>query len=239
MVDNNYQLLLKKLDEFIRKFYINQIIRGAIFFFSIAFALFLTAVVVEYFGEFNALIRTVIFYTSSFLLLSIFVVLIIIPFLKILAFGKRISHEKASEIIGKHFFEVKDKLSNILQLKNQGGGNSSDLIYASINQKISLLKPIPFNLAINFGENKRYLKYLVIPTVIILGLAAFEPKIIADGSSRLISHSTDFTPLAPYDIIIENRELTAYKNDDFSLKVELAGEEIPNHLNIIFFRPTF
>ena len=50
---------------------------------------------------------------------------------------------------------------------------SEDLINASINQKITELKPIKFELAINFNENKRYLKYLVVPTLLIVGLAAF------------------------------------------------------------------
>jgi len=233
MGDNNYQLLLKKLDEFIRKFYVNQIIRGAIFFFSIAFILFLLAITIEYLGEFNSFVRTIIFYFSASLLFFVFVILIVVPFLKILAIGSRISHEKASEIIGQHFIEIKDKLTNILQLKNISS-NSSDLIYASINQKISLLSPLPFNLAINFSENKRYLKYLIVPTLIILGLAAFEPKIITDSSNRLISHSVDFVPSAPYKVEIENKKMVAYKNDDFTLKVQLNGEEIPNSLNIIF-----
>lgn len=239
MIDSNYQLLLNKLDEFIRKFYLNQIVRGTILFFSIAFALFLAVVLMEYFGEFNSTIRTLLFYGSTLLLFTILLILMVMPFLKIIAIGKRISHEKASEIIGKHFGEVGDKLSNILQLNNLSAETPSDLIRASIDQKIDLLKPIPFVVAINLKENKRYLKYLIVPTVIIIGLAAFEPKIIADSSNRLISHSQEFTPVAPYKIEIGNDEMLAYKNDDFSLSVSVVGDEIPNNLSIIYAEQRF
>ncbi|MBL4707484.1 MAG: hypothetical protein JKY48_03475 [Flavobacteriales bacterium] len=239
MQKNNYSLLLKKLDEFVRKYYVNQTIRGFILFFALAIALFLSIVFLEYFGQFSSLVRTGLFYGFTSLLFIVFALLIAKPTLKLLSIGKKISHKEASTIIGKHFNEVNDKLVNILQLKIQENNGSSDLILASIDQKISELSPIPFGVAINFKENRRYLKYLVVPVIIIVGLAAFEPKIIKDSSNRIIAHNQDFIPTAPYLITIENKELTAYKNEDFNLRVKLVGEEIPNKLNIIFMGNRF
>lgn len=234
MNTSNYQLLIKKLDEFIRKFYVNQILRGTILFFGLALALFVAIVLLEYFGKFNSTVRTGLFYGFALLLVGVFLKLIAVPALKIASIGKRLSHEKASSIIGTHFSEVSDKLGNILQLKSQNETLSSDLITASINQKIETLKPVPFSMAINFKENKKYLKYLIVPAVVIFGLAAFEPKIITDSSTRIIAHDQEFIPVAPYDINIENEELKAFKNEDFNLKVRLIGEEIPNKLNVIY-----
>ena len=234
MNTSNYQLLLKKLDEFIRKFYVNQILRGVILFFGLAISLFLAIILIEYFGNFNSTIRTVLFYGFTLLLISVFVKLIALPGLKLISIGKRISHENASSIIGTHFSNVSDKLGNILQLKTQNENHSSDLIMASINQKIETLKPIPFSMAVNFKENRKYLKYLIVPATIIFGLAAFEPKIITDSSSRIIAHDQDFIPIASYQIQIENKNLNAFKNEDYNLKLSLNGEEIPNKLNVIF-----
>ena len=234
MQENSYQFLLKKLNEFIRKYYVNQTIRGLILFFSLAFILFLLVTILEYFGQFSSTVRTFLFYSFTCLLFTVFAVLIVLPLLKILSIGKKISHKQASQIIGKHFQEVNDKLFNILQLNDLQNETPSDLISASINQKISELKPIPFGLAINLKDNVRYLRYLLIPAIIIIGLAAFEPKIIVDSTNRLVDHQVDFIPSAPYQITITNSPLTGYKNEDFRLKIDLSGDEVPNNLNIIF-----
>lgn len=239
MLNNNYNLLLNKLDEFIRKYYANQLIRGSILFISAFLALFLFAVLAEYFGQFNARIRTIFFYSLALILVFLFAWLLLKPLLKLIAIGKRISHEKAANIIGKYFQEIDDKLFNVLQLKESTSKVSSNLIEASINQKIQNLQPIPFTLAINFKENKRYLKYFIIPTLIIVGLAAFEPKIISDSTNRLVDFSSEYIPKAPYEITIENKNLNAYKNEDFVLKVKLSGEEIPNSFYIIFSKERF
>ncbi len=238
MPKSNYSLLLKKLDEFVRKYYTNQIIRGTIFFLSLGLFSFLLVVLLEHIGQFNTTIRTVLFYAFAFALLLIFAIFILHPVFKILAIGKRISHEQAAQIIGKHFGEVNDKLFNILQLNHQANGQSSDLIHASINQKIAQLKPIPFGMAINFRENKKYLKFLVVPFLIITGLAAFEPKIIVDSTNRIVAHSDDFEPSAPYEIIV-NEKLSAYRNEDFTLKVKLKGDEIPKNLSVLFAKQKF
>ena len=234
MALNNFNSLLQKLDEFIRKFYVNQIIRGVILFLSLSFILFLTIVVLEYFGEFSSSIRTGLFFGFTLLLFGVFAFLIVVPLLKIVSIGKRISHKQASNIIGSHFSAVSDKLSNVLQLHSLSESNSSDLLMASINQKIAQLKPVPFAAAINFQENKKYLKFLLVPLAIIIGLAAFEPKVIKDSTQRIVAYNTEFVKQAPYEITIENNSLTAFKNEDFKLKVRLTGDEVPNKLSVIY-----
>ena len=77
-----------------------------------------------------------------------------------------LSHAEAASIIGTHFTEVSDKLLNTLQLKDADGG-SKDLIEASIQQKVEELKPVPFQLAIDFKKNRKYLKYALIPLLVI------------------------------------------------------------------------
>src|SRR5690606_30815531 len=130
MAENNYQLLLKKLDEFTRKYYTNQMIRGSILFLSLAVILFLSVAVVEFIGEFSVGVRTILFYSFSALMLLVFIFFIVRPLFKVLAIGKRISHEQASQIIGKHFGQVNDKLFNVLQLNHQLDSQDSNLIAA-------------------------------------------------------------------------------------------------------------
>ncbi len=153
-------MILNKLDEFIRKFYKNQLIKGLIYSFGLLLVFYLSASSIEYFGEFNTTVRTVLFY--SFILFSAYVLskIIVIPLLKLNKMGKIISHEEAADIVGKHFGNVQDKLLNVLQLQqNKASVHSDALLNASINQRISELKPVPFTSAIDLSENKKHLKY--------------------------------------------------------------------------------
>jgi cytochrome c biogenesis protein CcdA len=113
MTTDNYS----KLDEFIRKYYKNRLIRGGIFFIALLTVFFLVIILSEYFGRFNTVTRTVIFYSYIGLNVLILLRLILIPAFKLLKLGKIISHEEAAGIIGIHFPEISDKLLNTLQLK--------------------------------------------------------------------------------------------------------------------------
>src|SRR5207244_7183042 len=109
---DNYQLLLQKLDAFIRKYYRNQLIRGGIYAFTLGLAFYLAVTTLEYFGHFSTGLRTVLFYSFVATILFIIVRFVAIPLSHLYRIGKIISHEQAAKIIGDHFKEVQDKLLN-------------------------------------------------------------------------------------------------------------------------------
>jgi len=229
---NNYSYLIHKIDEFIRKYYLNQVVRGSLYLAASFFASYVIVATAEYFGNFSTLIRTALFY--SFLLLNgfIFINWIFIPLLHYYRLGKTINHEQASHIIGKHFSHVKDKLLNTLQLKKlvDENLNQKELIEASINQKIEELKPVPFSTAIRFKENKKYLKYVLPPLAVLVFIGATAPYILSESTERLIKHDKKFVRKAPFQFLIVNKKLAAYQGDDFELNVKLTGTEIPQDI---------
>jgi len=229
---SNYQILIQKLDAFIRKYYTNRLLKGGIYSLTLILGLFLVLTFVEYFAQFNTTGRTIIFY--SFFVVTIYVLLqyVIIPISKLYKFGKVINHEQAAEIIGHHFIDVKDKLTNVLQLHEMAVGLDSNLIIAGIDQKSSDLKPIPFTDAVNLKENLKYLKYASIPVLLMLLVSMFSPGMFQQTTNRLINHSTEIKAPAPFQIEIENVSLEVLKNKDFELRVRLSGSQIPNKLYI-------
>ncbi len=228
---SSYHSLIDKLNGFIRKYYINQLLRGSIYFVAIGLGLFLCAILLEHFGQFNSNIRTVLFYAFLVSNLLVFSKYIVLPLSQLFAIRKQISHEQAAQIIGRHFSEVSDKLFNILQLR--GGSNvSSELVEASINQKAKELHPIPFVAAINLKDNKKYLKYALPPIALFLFILLFSPNIISESTNRLVAHEVEFIPEAPFRFVIENEKLEAIKHEDYTLKVRLEGDEIPEQLSI-------
>lgn len=226
ILENNYSLLIAKLDQFTRKYYINEILRGAIYFTALFLSTLLLASVLEYFGNFGTTIRLFGFY--SFLLLNVAGLLfwVLLPVSRLLRIGKVISHKQAAHMIGEHFSDVKDKLLNTLELQESSLG-SKDLIMASIEQKMAELKPIPFSLAINFAGNKKYLKYALIPLLVVLLLLIQVPDVILQSSARIISYNEEFLPVAPFSFLLENENLQILNHDDFEIKLKMEGRELP------------
>ena len=164
-------LLNKKLEEYINKYYLNQVIRGCLIAISAVLAYFLLVSCAEYFGNFSSIIRAVLFY--SFLSLSTGLVgfLIFYPLLKLVGVAERLTHLEAAELIGKQFGSVDDKLINTLQLAaKRPGTNEGDhaLLVASLDQRIAELRPIPFNSAIDLSKNKQFLKFALPPLFVAI-----------------------------------------------------------------------
>ena len=127
---SNYQEIHHKLEGFIKKFYINELLKGAILFFAIGLLYFLMIVFLEYFLWLSSLGRSILFWIFIGVEVGLFVKFIIIPITKLFKLSGGISHEEASYMIGKHFPQVDDKLLNVLQLQK------GKLTYVAVLQNV-------------------------------------------------------------------------------------------------------
>ncbi|HRH10619.1 MAG TPA: DUF4175 domain-containing protein [Bacteroidia bacterium] len=226
-------ILIEKLDEFVRKYYKNQLLKGIIYSGGILISAFLSVVLIEYFGEFNSSVRALLFF--SFLASALFVLIkfIAIPLLKLNKIGSVITYDQAASIIGSHFGNVQDKLLNVLQLQNkQSLTGSDDLLMAGINQKINELKPVPFTTAIDLSENKKYLKYLLPLLFVSISIFIIWPQIITKSTTRLVNYSTYYEKEMPFQFKILNNDLQALQTQDYKLQVEVNGMQLPSELFI-------
>ena len=221
-------IIIQKLDEFIRKYYKNQLVKGLLYTIGLVLLFYIGLSTLEYFAEFGTIIRTVLFYSFIGITGYVATKYIIIPALKLNSFGKVISHKQAAAIIGGHFTNVQDKLLNVLQLQSVKDNYASlDLLNASINQKITELKPVPFTAAIDINENRKYLKYVSIPFLLLFSILLIAPKILKTGTKRLIHHSSYFEKEAPFQFEIENKDLKAVQQQDFIIHIKINGSEAP------------
>jgi len=220
------------MDEFIRKYYKNQLIRGLLYSLAALGTYVVLIVLLEYFSWFGTGTRSLLFYTFlavAFIILSRFIVL---PLFRLGKLGKVISHQQAAVIIGRHFDEVKDILLNTLQLHEleNNSAESSDLIRASIDQKILQLKPVPFTDAVDLKQNRRYLRYALPPILFLLTALLISPSFILAPSKRIIHHNEVFERPSPFSVKVLNEKLQAVQQDDFTVKVKIEGDEIPAEL---------
>lgn len=228
-VQSNYDILISKIDEFTRKYYKNQLIRGALYFTGAFVLFFLLVNTLEYFGRFGSAGRAVLFYLFLAISLGIVTKWVIIPLAKLYKLGKIISHREAAVIIGRHFGDVKDKLLNVLELKELNTGNNA-LIAAGIDQKTAELRPIPFTNAIDLKANRQYLKYALPPVLVLLLVVLFYPGLVVESSNRLVNYNTYFAPKAPFQFNVLNKDLKVVQNQDFLLNLKMTGEVIPEEV---------
>lgn len=228
---NNQNIIYSKLEQFIKKFYTNDLLRGTIFFVGLGLLYFIFTLFVEYFLWLKPMARTFLFW--AFIAVELFLLMrfIAFPMFKLFKLQKGINFDDASKIIGNHFSEVGDKLTNFLQLSEDK--NQSELLLASIDQKANTLQPIPFGNAINFGTNKKYLPLAVIPILFFLFfLLTGKSDIIAQSFNRVVNYKQQFLPPAPFEFQILNKDLQTEQNEDFILKVKTVGTIVPENAMI-------
>lgn len=229
-----YRNLLNKLDVFIRKYYLNQILRGVLLWIALVFLLYLLINVLEFQFWFETGIRKVLFYGFIAIAIISGIFWIGIPGLKYLKLGKRISNTQAAHIIGNHFSSVQDKLLNVLQLKNQvDNTRDNSLLLASIEQKTENIQVVNFPRAIDLTQNKKYLKYVIPPIAILLLLIIAAPNIITKSTNRLINNDIEYEKPAPFNFHLQQERLKVVQFSDINLDVTVEGKYFPEQVEIL------
>ncbi len=219
-------IIYQKLELFIKKFYTNELIRGIIFFVGLGLIYLLFTLFVEYSLWLKPSARTILFY--AFIIVELFLLgrFILFPLSKLFKLQKGIDYKEASNIIGNHFTEVSDKLTNFLQLSNDK--NQSELLLASIVQKSKSLQPVPFQNAINFNKNKKYLPLAIIPILLfVVFYISGNVNILSQSLNRVVNYKQQFSPPAPFKFVVLNKDLQTEQNQDFIVKVKSKGNITP------------
>ncbi len=235
---STFNIIQQKLEQFIKKYYTNELIKGAILFFAIGLLYLIVTLLVEHFLWLETTGRAILFWAFVLVALGLFARFIAFPLAKLFKLQKGISYEEASKIIGSHFPQVNDKLLNVIQL-NQNR-RESELLAASIDQKSGELQPVPFVSAIHFKKNIKYLKYAAIPVaIIVLVSLLWDKNLFADSYERVVHYDTAYEPPAPFSFVLLNDNLKAIEDKNFTVKVKTEGDVIPENASVSFNNETY
>ena len=227
----NYKLVEKKLEQFIKKYYYNELIKGGILFLAAGLLYFLITLTLEYFFWLSPVYREILFWSFIVVEVSLFSRFIIYPVTKLIKLTKGIDYNYASEIIGRSFPEVNDRLTNILQLKSMQ--QDSDLVVESIEQKAAQIKPVPFQDAIDFKSNIPYLKYAFFPIIIMLLIwVTGKYDFFTASYERVVNYKQAYEPPAPFKIKVLNDSLTTTNQEAFSIQAKTIGDLAPQQMKI-------
>jgi len=235
---DDFNFIKQKLAAFTRKFYKNELLKGAILFLSFWLLYLILILLIEYFFWLSPINRSILFWIFISVSFGLLFKFILIPLSRLLKLSKGVDQVEASKIIGKHFPEVNDKLLNILQLQNSP--DKSELLLASIAQKSKELKPIPFKLAVNFKTSLRYLKYASFPVIIILAvLLTGNSSIFSESYTRVVHYKTAYEPPAPFSFMLKNDVFKVEEGRNLELEVETKGNIVPETVEIHYNNETY
>ncbi|MFN8346883.1 MAG: hypothetical protein U0X91_17915 [Spirosomataceae bacterium] len=230
-------VLLERIGEYKRKYYLNQLVKGVIFAAALVLSAYLFVNAIEYFGRFSSTVRGTLFFSFLAILGYAVVRWVAIPIVHLYGLTKTLSDEEAAGQIGNFFPEIGDKLVNTLQLRNLSGVQT-DLIEASIQQKSKQLMIVRFSDAIKIDQNRRYLKYAAYPLAAIALVLLINPRFFANSSDRIIHFEKEYND-APFTFKLDNPNLKAFRNEDFTLKLSLAGGALPEAVYVVHNKAKF
>ena len=227
MQDFNH--ILERLNKFIQKHYSQVLLKGILLFFAFGFLFFLVVLGVEYFLWLNTIGRMILF--AIFIGVELFLLYkyILTPIFYLLKLKKGIGAKDAATMIGKHFPQVGDKLTNLLDLAEDP--KKSELLLASISQRSKQMDPIPFSNAINYKEAAKYLKYAVLPILIIVGLYITGYWNSFFGTyERVVNYEMAYQKPAPFRFELLSTNLSMLQDESFTIQVATIGTIKPENV---------
>lgn len=236
MTMHHYQLLLTKIDRFIRRYYMNLLVKGALLFGAGFLILFLAFTLLEYIGYFNSAIRLALLGVFVVFNAFVFVRYVLFPFLGMLRIGRRIGPTDAARILGRHFKnEVGDRITNALQLKEylDKDNKNAALVMAGIDQKAKAASVVPFRNAVNFRGNLRFLPFLVVPLLFVAVFLLVRPALIMEPAQRILRYDAHFEKPSPFTFALES-ETRGFRNENLPVRLRASGSVMPSGAEIVY-----
>ncbi|QJD77952.1 DUF4175 family protein [Spirosoma rhododendri] len=227
-----YSTLLERIDEYKRRYFQNQLVKGSLFFVALLGSAYLLINTVEFVGRFSSGGRAVLFFGFLIAAVVCLYLFIIRPLLGLYGLSKPLSTDEAARQIGTYFPDVSDKLLNTLQLQRISS-EQSDLLRASLDQRSQQLLINRFANAIELNRNRQFLKYAIPPLALILLLLLIKPDVLTQSSTRLVNYNQEFVEEAPFQFVVRNKSMKGFRNEDFPLTVGVTGNAVPESVYLV------
>lgn len=220
----------EKIRAFRKKYYLNIFLKGSLLSLSILISYFILAAVLEYNLWLGPWARFLIFFTFFGVAAYCLYRFLLEPIGYWIA-RRGLNEEQSAKVIGQYVPGVKDRLVNLIQLNS--AGKDSALAYASIEQKSTEFESVAFDRFIDLKQNQRYIKYLLIPVVVIIAILVLNHAIITQSTARIMHFTRQYSPEAPFKFIVDEGSLNAFYNESVVLKVRLDGDAVPKDAYIV------
>lgn len=224
--------LKKQIENFVNKYYLNQVIRGLLWFLFFLGISYLTCTSLAYFIDLKGWMRLMMFCMFIIMNAFTFIRLLLIPLFRRLYILPRLNYYDSAKLIGTLFPEISDRLLNTLQLYDtyKRDAIDTDLLAASIAQKTEQLKIFEFSKGIDLTLNRKYFKYVLPVLATFTLIVIFIPSILTQGSYRILKFNEEFLP---FKFVLSKGNVTVEEGSDIPVSVNLIGERIPDKVYLV------
>lgn len=221
-------IIHKKIQEFIKKYYLKKLIQGFLIFGIVLIIFSFSLIILEKYLYLNSERKKILLIVYLlFVLISLFYYTLL-PILQLIGLIKGINKTKINKIITNHFHDIKDYLWNYFELTEEKkvlDNYSKELVYASINQKIEKLKFHNFKEAVNIRDNIKVLIGFVGIIVLTVFIFIIDQEQLNQSSFRLIHISKEYEKPSLYEIDFINTDLEVGKGDDLTITVKITSKK--------------
>ena len=198
--------------------------------FSAFLCLFLD-VSLEAMAQYSSSERTDLFYGFISLLVFLFIAFVVYPFIKDFYLYLKPNYVDAAKKIGERFPEIRDELSNALQLmENPNQHYSTQLVEAAFERVYRKSANINFVSVVDFSRTKKMLR-LTLVTAAAVTLSLFFIPALNSAAYRLFHYEKDFSAPAAFAFKVSpgNKEIT--KGDNVFISIRTVGKQ-PTELTL-------
>lgn len=224
------QEITLRLDRVRRKQLSIHLRSGAAISLTLSLVFIAAVVLAELLFRFSTEARTALFFLSLSVLLFALIRFLVLPILRF--FGFLPSHDDLAlaRLVGDSFPSVRDRLLNLLQLKQEterGTRYSLDLIDASFHDLASVIAPLDFTESVNTQPARRAFRNLLTATAAVTLVMLMAPGGVSDSINRLLHYTESFIPPARYlfEVLPGNKEIV--KGDAVSIVVSVRERDNP------------
>lgn len=200
---------------------------GSLIFIISCVSLFLLLSILEHQVWFGTAGRTVLLFFFLIFVLCSSILLIIRPLLIFFNSTNKLKNKDVAKEISEFFPEIEDRLINVLELGKQNSSDS-ELINAAIEKKTAGFKTLEFSKAVDFGTLKKYLIGFGAMILCLLLVSFINPAIISDSPKRIVNFGKEYEKASPFDFNVLNKDLTAFKGEDFDFIFRIEGNALPD-----------
>ena len=226
---SSQEVLIGKIERFVRKFYVNRLIQGALIGAALWILFYLAVNTLEYFSWFSPKVRMVLFVLLLLGTALVLAVYFIVPLVNLIRYRHKMSLEQAALLIGRFFPGVDDKLLNTLQLSSSTDDlGSQQLLEATIEQRTAQLAPLRFTDAVDLKGNLRYVYIFIILLLLLVLLLIFLPKFAVQPTQRIINYKQEYEKPLPFTVTLQQEAIETRQGADVTFAIHVEGSQIPD-----------
>ena len=221
--------LIEKIRDFIRRFYLNRLIKGLLLGVILLILLMLGVHGLEFLLWLPTSGRMILFWIYVGGAGFIAVNYILLPLFHLFTYRRQMSAAEAARLIGKHFAEIEDRLLNTLQLQESAANAGSDpLLEAAIEQRMASLGVYQFRKAVSLRPSKNVLFSSALLLLVFLFILIWNPAVFNDAGNRIVRYNQTFLKPLPFTVSLPDEEsLKTMQNTDYEMVIKTIGVEVP------------